>query len=184
MLRRAFLSSVTSVLTATSARALASDQTSTLEIRGGWRKYAHNPVLGGSLGVCFDVSVLREGGKYRMWFSWRNKKSIALVESPDGIAWGPPVIVLGPNSATGWEENINRPVVIRRGNAYFMWCTGQAREHSWIGLATSKDGIHWERTSASPVLSATEAWEKVAVMCPSVLWDDSAQLYRMWVFGR
>ena len=51
------------------------------ETAGGWRKYEKNPVLGGALGTCFDVSVLREGDKYRMWFSWRPKQSIALVES-------------------------------------------------------------------------------------------------------
>jgi len=33
---------------------------------GGWVKYEKNPVLGGALGTCFDVSVLRDGGKYRM----------------------------------------------------------------------------------------------------------------------
>jgi sucrose-6-phosphate hydrolase SacC (GH32 family) len=148
-----------------------------------WTKYAQNPVLGGSLGVCFDVSLLNEDGKYRMWFSWRNKKSIALAESADGIRWGAPVIVLGPNPATRWEDDINRPVVIRRGGTYFMWYTGQAREHSWIGLATSSDGARWERARADPVLSADQPWEKAAVMCPCVLWDESTQVYRMWYSG-
>jgi predicted GH43/DUF377 family glycosyl hydrolase len=183
MLRRTFLSSVTSALTVASARALAPDQIPTNDTSAGWRKYAHNPVLGGSLGVCFDVSLLREGDKYRMWFSWRDKKSVALVESTDGIRWGPPAIVLGPNAATHWEEDINRPVVIRRGNTYHMWYTGQTREHSWIGLATSKDGTHWERASSEPVLSAGQPWEKVALMCPDVMWEESMQVYRMWYSG-
>jgi len=183
MLRRAFLSSVASGLTAASARALAPPRTPVNDTRSGWRKYAHNPVLGGNLGVCFDVSLLRENGRYQMWFSWRTKKSIALVQSTDGIRWGSPVIALGPNPATGLEEDINRPVVIRRSNTYFMWYTGQAREHSHIGLATSKDGIHWERASSEPVLSAGEPWEKAAVMCPHVIWDESMQVYRMWYSG-
>src|SRR6516162_2031610 len=83
------------------------------EASGGWVKYAHNPVLGGSLGTCFDISVLRDGDIYRMWFSWRPRRSIALVESKDGMTWGQPRIVLGPNKASGWEEDVNRPVVIR-----------------------------------------------------------------------
>ena len=180
MLRRAFLSSVTSALTAASARAFPPHQTPTSDTSGGWRKYAHNPVLGGNLGVCFDVSLLREGDKYRMWFSWRTKKSVALAESADGIHWGPPAIVLGPNPATRWEEDINRPAVIRRGNTYYMWYTGQTREHSCIGLATSKDGTHWERASPEPVLSASQPWEKVAVMCPHVMWDEFTRICRMW----
>ena len=49
----------------------------------GWKKFEGNPVIGGKYGTCFDISVLREGGIYRMWLSWRPKKSVALVESQD-----------------------------------------------------------------------------------------------------
>src|ERR1700690_1892664 len=63
------------------------------ETTAGWVKYSKNPVLGGDLGTCFDISVLKEGETYRMWFSWRPKKSIALVESMDGIQWSKPEIV-------------------------------------------------------------------------------------------
>jgi beta-1,2-mannobiose phosphorylase / 1,2-beta-oligomannan phosphorylase len=33
----------------------------------GWAKYPGNPVLGGNLGTCFDISVLKEDETYRMW---------------------------------------------------------------------------------------------------------------------
>ena len=153
------------------------------ETTSGWVKHPRNPVLGGDLGTCFDVSVLKEGGTYRMWFSWRPKKSIALVESSDGVRWGKPVIVLGPNDKTDWENDLNRPVVLKQGGAYRMWYTGQARGRSWIGYATSRDGKTWQRRSARPVLSADRPWEKVAVMCPHVLYDDKAKLFRMWYSG-
>ncbi len=149
----------------------------------GWRKYEKNPVLGGSLGTCFDVSVLRGGGMYRMWFSWRPKRSIALVESKDGLAWGEPTVVLGPNKASGWEEDVNRPVVIKHAGMYRMWYTGQAKGKSWIGYATSHDGKTWHRASGTPVLSAERPWERVAVMCPHVLYDDKHRLFRMWYSG-
>ena len=74
----------------------------------GWIKHP-NPVLGGDLGTCFDISVLKEGDTYRMWFSWRPKKSIALVESKDGVQWSKPVIVLGPNEKTDWENDLEPP---------------------------------------------------------------------------
>ncbi len=147
---------------------------------GGWVKYDKNPVLGGSLGTCFDVSLLREGDKYRMWFSWRPKRSIALVESQDGFTWGEPSIVLGPNKASWWEDDINRPVVIKQGGKYRIWYTGQAKGKSWIGYATSDDGKTWVRASDKPVLSPEQPWEKVAVMCPDVLYDEQQKLYRMW----
>jgi predicted GH43/DUF377 family glycosyl hydrolase len=151
---------------------------------GGWVKYMGNPVLGGDLGTCFDISVLKHKGVFRMWFSWRPKQCIALTESKDGIHWSAPQIVLGPNPASGWEADINRPCVIKGPSGkYQMWYTGQSNGKSWIGYAVSSDGVHWERQSGKPVLSAGEPWEKVAVMCPDVIWDAKAHLYRMWYSG-
>lgn len=142
-----------------------------VEATAGWRKYSGNPVLGGDLGTCFDIGVIREDGVYRMYFSWRPKKSVALTESKDGFHWSEPKIILGPRPETGWEDDINRPVVIKHAGLYQMWYTGQAKGQSWIGYATSRDGIIWQRKSDKPVLSPEIKWEKVAVMCPSVLWD-------------
>lgn len=146
-----------------------------------WVKYAGNPVLGGALGTCFDICVLRDGARYRMYFSWRPKASLALCESTDGIHWGTPQIVLEP-ATTGWEDDINRPSVIKRADGYHLWYTGQANGQSKIGYATSPDGIHWTRQT-QPVLVPESPWEKVAVMCPDVLWDEKAQQYRMWYSG-
>ncbi len=153
------------------------------ETTAGWVKHPKNPVLGGDLGTCFDISVLNETGVYRMWFSWRPRKSIAVVESKDGIQWSKPLIVLGPNTRTDWEDDLNRPVVLKSGIGYQMWYTGQARGRSWIGYATSDDGRTWTRMSARPVLSAERPWEKVAVMCPHVLYDEKERVYRMWYSG-
>lgn len=150
------------------------------ETRAGWVKSPENPVLGGPLGTVFDVALLKEGGAYRMWFSWRPEESIALAESADGIRWTEPAIVLRPNRASGWEDSVNRPVVVRRPDGYHMWYTGQAGGRSWIGYARSADGITWTRTGDVPVLSPEREWEGVAVMCPHVLYDDQKGIYRMW----
>jgi len=146
------------------------------ETSAGWKKFEGNPVMGGKYGTCFDISVLKEGDTYRMWLSWRPKKSIARVESKDGIHWSePPQAVFGPRLETGWEDDINRPYVLKRGDGYHMWHTGQAKGRSWIGYATSSDGVTWKRMSDKPVLSPDQPWEKnIAVMCPSVLWDETA----------
>jgi len=148
-----------------------------------WVKYPGNPVLGGTLGTCFDVAVLQEESGYRMYFSWRPKRSVAWTESRDGIHWSEPAIALAPNHATNWEDDVNRPVVAKRGDGYHLWYTAQARGHSWIGYATSRDGKSWTRQSQRPVLSAEQPWEKVAVMCPHVLWDERQRLYRLWYSG-
>jgi len=155
------------------------------ETSAGWKKFEGNPVMGGKYGTCFDISVLKEGDAYRMWLSWRPKKSIALVESKDGIHWSePPQAVFGPRPESGWEDDINRPYVLKRGDGYHMWYTGQAKGRSWIGYATSSDGVTWKRMSDKPALSPDQAWEKnIAVMCPSVLWDEAAKQFRMWYSG-
>src|SRR5579863_1180938 len=82
-----------------------------------WTKSPANPVLGGKLGTCFDVCVVEDAGVYRMYFSWRPKKSVALVTSTDGIHWSEPEIVLSPNPHSDWESDINRPVVLKHGGA-------------------------------------------------------------------
>src|SRR5215472_16977035 len=97
----------------------------------GWAKYPQNPVIGGEDGTCFDVAVLKEESGYRMWLSWRPKKSIAVVESRDGVHWSrPPRIVLSPREISGWEDDVNRPIVLKRKDQYHMWYTGQAKDQS------------------------------------------------------
>lgn len=164
----------------------------------GWRRYENNPVIGGELGECFDVSVLKMETGYRMYFSWRSKKSIAVCDSPDGLTWSDPIIVLGPNPDSGWEDDINRISVIRHDGLYHMWYSGQvcgqivnraheflmddSRAFSWIGYATSDDGIHWN-CRPQPVLKPSEPWEKQSLMCPHVLYDEEKGLLRMWYSG-
>lgn len=166
----------------------------TRETAAGWQKYRGNPVLGGEYGTCFDICVIQDNGTFRMWVSWRPKKSIALSESSDGIRWSAPRIVLAPNPASGWEDDINRPAVFRRADGYHMWYTGQtwsptpSREgrqdgNSAIGYATSSDGVNWTRRTSQPALSPQLPWEDVAVMCPDVLWDEKNGQWRMWYSG-
>ncbi len=157
---------------------------------GGWKKYEGNPVFGGSYGTCFDVSLLLEEGRdgheiLRMWFSWRPKRGIGYTESRDGISWSEPQLVLAPLEGSDWEEDeVNRPAVIYHDGQYKMWYSGQMLPYreggrSVIGLAVSGDGIHWERRK-EPVLKPDQDWEKQAIMCPHVLFDETEGSYKMW----
>ena len=161
---------------------LVAQETST-----GWKKYENNPVLGGKLGTCFDITMLQEDGLFKMWFSWRPKDSLAYTESKDGIHWTPPVIVLAPIKKHVWEAGINRPSLVKKDGVYHLWFTGQDRpknKTSAIGYATSTDGIHFVRKSDKPVLVAEKGWEKeIAVMCPHVEWDAKEKLFKMWYSG-
>jgi predicted GH43/DUF377 family glycosyl hydrolase len=165
----------------TATRPASQPGTTNTMTTAAWKKYSGNPVMGGNYGTCFDLSVLKEGKTYRMWFSWRPKQSIALAESKDGIHWSePPQIVLRPRRETKWEDEVNRPVVIKGDDGYHMWYTGQAGGQSRIGYARSPDGVVWRRMSETPVLSPEDPWEKVAVMCPDVIWDARAKVFKMW----
>jgi len=154
------------------------------DVHAQWVKHP-DPVLGGrDLGTVFDVFVLKDGDRYAMYNSWRPKRSVAVSYSTDGIKWTTPEIVLPPNSPTDWEDDINRPAVLIKDGIYHMWYTGQFKgRKSDIGYATSTDGKNFVRQSARPVLSPTEPWEKVAVMCPHVNWDEEEQIFKMWYSG-
>jgi glycosyl hydrolase family 32 len=115
-----------------------------------------------------------------MWVSWRPQKSVALTKSRDGVHWSPPEVVLGPDRNTGWEDDVNRPVVVHREGGYHMWYTGQAHGKSMIGYAKSHDGRNWVRQSSRPALEPALPWEGVAVMCPHAIWVQQESLWRLW----
>jgi len=151
---------------------------------GGWVKWPLGSVLGGGeIGTCFEPTLLREGGKLRMWFSWRPRKLVALVEGEDGVHWSDPVICLEARPESGWEDDLNRQIVVQREDGYHMWYTGQISGRSEIGYARSADGATWKRHGDRPVLSPDQAWETANVMCPHVIWDEEAGLFRMWYSG-
>lgn len=137
------------------------------------------PVFGDDeIGTVFDAYVWRDGGRYRMDFSWRVRKACAVTFSEDGIHWSEPIITLQNDLDSGWEDDLNRNCVIKVGDLYKMWYTGQARGHSYIGYAESKDGIHFSRPLSEPVMISEYPWELASVMNPCVLYENG--IYRMW----
>lgn len=153
---------------------------------GGWKKYENNPVFGNEkIGTCFDVLVYPEkkngaNAGYKMYFSWRPKKSLAVTTSADGITWAEPRIILEPNPASGWEDDLNRNAVVEKDGRLHMWYTGQAHGNSWIGYATAADDSRWVRIGNEPVLVSQQPWEGMSVMCPSVLWNEEQKVFQMW----
>ena len=154
------------------------------ETNGNWKKYKNNPVLGSSaLGTCFDVFILKDCDGLRMYFSWRPKKSLAVSLSRDGIKWSEPRIILEPKYDTGWEDDLNRNCVVKVGDKYHMYYTGQARGHSYIGYAVSDNGYDWERYGDLPVLVSESYWENRSVMNPHVIFDEDENIFKMWYSG-
>jgi len=153
-------------------------------VNGGWKKYEGNPVLGSpETGTVFEPFVLEDNGEYRMYFSWRPRKSLAVTTSIDGINWSKLRILMTPKLDTGWEDDLNRCAIVKREDGYHMWYSGQARKRTWIGYATSPDGYEWIRHSDKPVMIPDFYWEGESVMCPHVIWDDEENLFKMWYSG-
>ena len=103
--------------------------------------------------------------------------------SADGIHWDEPQITLEMDTSTG-ENNLNRNCVIPdpKGEGYLMWYSSQywegAHGKSWIGIARSDDGIHFERFYKDPVLVPEMEFEKESVMNPFVMYENGK--FRMW----
>lgn len=172
----------------------ASDDPCTVD----WLKSASNPLFGGGFsGGSFDAQdvrstcVLEEGGTYKMWYTGMDtadppRYRIGFATSSDGIEWTPygpnPVIDLGPPGAfDDWHACF--PVVIRDGDTYKMWYTGDAYAVFFLGYATSSDGIHWTKypgPHAGAIIDwRSEGWDRYTA-AGSVIKDGS--VYRMW-FG-
>ena len=148
---------------------------------GGWIKYENSPVLGSTeTGTVFEPFVLEDTHGYRMYFSWRPRKSIAVTTSQDGVNWSDPRIILTPKLDTGWEDDLNRCTVVKREDGYHMWYNGQARGCTWIGYATSPDGYEWTRHGNKPAVRPEYPWESKSVMCPHVLWDNEDGIFKLW----
>ncbi len=158
----------------------------TSSTRGGWVKYAVNPLPSldwSTYGTIFDITVLPVADSLKMWVSWRANSCNAYTHGKDGIKWSKPVCVLGTTNS-GWEDNINRLSVLFHNGMYHMWYTGQANGTSKIGYATSLNGIDWTRkNNGQPVLSAATGWEKPSVMNPNVIWDSTSGNFKMWYCG-
>lgn len=106
-----------------------------------------------------------------MWFSWRPRKNLALVESADGIRWSDPVIVLGPNRATTWEADIDPPVVVRRADGDHLWYTGQTEDRGqgrWFGVGNPYSAFVGRRVESSPFIASRMRRGLAGLM---VLWE-------------
>lgn len=156
---------------------------------GGWTKSQDSPVIGGALGTVFDCCVRKESKGYRMWYSWRPAKGIAVADSPDGYRWSLPQLAMPRQIDLPWAvDEVNRPCVLYRSGKYRMWFIGMVRPSDFcygttaVGYAESNDGIHWD-VRREPVILPDEPWEKNSLYCPHVMWDEEKSCYRMWYSG-
>uniref|UniRef100_A0A7C4RAH9 F5/8 type C domain-containing protein n=1 Tax=candidate division CPR3 bacterium TaxID=2268181 RepID=A0A7C4RAH9_UNCC3 len=135
-----------------------------------------------------NPSVLYKDGFYKMWYeSWATTglRTISYAISSDGITWNKKGIVLSPSSS-GWDSQyVMHPSVIYDENdsKYKMWYTGTSAGVFKIGLATSDNGIIWTKSLSNPVVSLGTGFDSTSAYNPSVIYDSSDSLYKMWYAG-
>ena len=128
-------------------------------------------------------TVIYRDGLYHMWYTGRvfpteitaARCSIGYAVSKDGIHWKKhPQPVLVPQDP--WEKiGVMYPHVLweEELGCYRMWYSGgRITDPDAIGVAVSKDGIHWERCSQNPVFQpdCNRYWENAKTfscfVCP------------------
>lgn len=133
-------------------------------------------------GNVYAPDVLVEDGLYRMWYGGQGRDGhdrIHYAESRDGRNWIPKGVVLEDRSA----NHVNDPSVVKVGHTYYLYYTRAGKDVvDEIALATSEDGIHWERQGVVLKPGEPDAWDGLLVGRPSVLHDGGT--FRMWFDGR
>jgi hypothetical protein len=119
------------------------------------------------------------------------KNGVGLLTSIDGVHWEPepgnPIFESAPGN---WDDEILEQTVRYTDGHYWMWYSGWRGEVKpqtsiAIGLATSTDGVRWQRSAQNPVLTpgAQGSWNDLSVLAPEVLVEPDGSLL-MAAYGK
>jgi len=143
-----------------------------IELKSGW-KMVRDPVHTGQYGVASDPAILRETHGLSMYYTGldpiSNRTILCLAISKDGLHWTEAqtdvrlkgMVLDGHEGA--WDENLETACVIRVGQEYWLYYSGYRDQGDPIkgfpaslGLATSTDGVVFQRHGGSPLLFPKE----------------------------
>jgi len=146
----------------------------------GWKKQGLAPVWGNcEMGTMFDPYCFFDNDLFKMVVSDRGNKCLKLISSVDGKKWGDCKVLLKGMSGQ-WDDDVNRGCLLKSGNRWLLWYTGQRNGLSRIGLAESFDCISFKKVQPDPVLQPDLLQEGLSVMNPCVLWDENERKFKMW----
>jgi predicted GH43/DUF377 family glycosyl hydrolase len=123
-----------------------------------------NLALAFKVDFIFAVEVVRVDSGYYMYFTGAQSgdfvQIIGLATSKDGDTWvvHPASPVFLP-AGQGWESRgVSYAKILRTAQGFFMVYAGGDGVHgSMIGIATSQDGITWQRYANNPVVTVSGA---------------------------
>jgi hypothetical protein len=133
--------------------------------------------------------IIYENGVYKMYYlgvAAAASKYVLYAESNDGIVWNKPFAhpILYPGNNGTWDSWAVHPGAVFKDDdgVYKMYYSGYSDQYSqWhIGLATSTDGINWEKYT-QPILYGTSGWE-YQIGATSII--KKAGIYYLYYSGR
>ncbi|MBI3463152.1 MAG: SUMF1/EgtB/PvdO family nonheme iron enzyme [Planctomycetes bacterium] len=150
-----------------------------------WKQHGTGPVLRG-VGESNDPCLKKFGDQFVLWYCGKvdGHYRILRATSPDCIYWEldpQPVIPLGGEGEFDSNGHAG-PEVLKVDDTYFLFYLGNDKKRArWsAGVATSKDGKNWTKSSANPVLDigGPDAWDGGSLMGLAVLWLDGR--FHVW----
>ncbi len=124
------------------------------------------------------------GGGYTMWFSSDLiGGEIGSANSSDGTRWTDTRAVLQVGLTGAWDSGgVGEPTVVRTPSGYMMWFVGvdSSGGNASIGVATSSDGLVWNKYPFNPVLTPGQIpWVVDGLRRPGAI-ADSDGTYGLW----
>ena len=157
-----------------------------------WVKHEANPIIAAdgsgfdALAVARPVVVVDDAGRWVMYYAGVNEDivsavGVATADAPEG-PWhrgDEPLVTAGPEGA--WDRGMIIPdQLIDTGDELRLYYSGRDRDGgvARIGLATSTDGISWEKhndpatdgefAASDPVVFNDQSWDSRATWTPTI----------------
>lgn len=140
------------------------------------------------LGVADPYVIRASDGTLYLYYTGMDRakrQRLGVARSGDGVRWEKsldnPILDIGGHEA--WDEGgLGEPAVWASQESYWLLYTGRAwDEKRRMGLASSADGIHWEKVEKA-VFAGAAPWDSAVICDATVITEDGLNV-RVWFGG-